>query len=188
MLSLARASRPLVVSCSTRSISVGTNLSTSPHSWQRSRPWHNSDKEGSNKACDNVVQASALFPPDSTVVVFGVPAPFTGTCTLAHVPGYRALAPSFKAKGVRVVCYSVAGPYEMSNWQSKMSVPDSDMTFLCDVDGSWARSHGLEKDYSAVSLGKRSARFSMIVKDGVVKHFGVVDDAKNDAANIIKML
>ena len=76
----------------------------------------------------------------------------------------------------------------MSAWQRSMGVADVDITFLADVDGKWAQEHGLDRDYGAVSLGRRAARFSMIVVDGKVKVFNVVEDAKNDAANVLKLL
>jgi peroxiredoxin len=34
---------------------------------------------------------------------------------------------------------------------------------------------GLERDFSASGMGKRSARYSMIVEDGVIKRMNVED-------------
>lgn len=132
---------------------------------------------------------SALFQ-SKTVAVFGVPAPFTGVCTKAHVPGYTVLAKEFKAKGCdEVVCYTVSDPYAHYNWAKSMGVLEAgEIRFLADVDGSWAKEYGLDRDYSAVSLGVRSERFSMIVKDGVVTSFNVVEDAKKDAEVLLSQV
>ncbi|KAL7549101.1 hypothetical protein ACHAWF_017682 [Thalassiosira exigua] len=171
----------------TRSIATGTDLASSSSApWQRARPWHDDDVSGSNLASDNAVSASDLFAPGKKVAVFGVPAPYTGVCTHAHYPPYKALAAKFKTKGVdEVVCYSVADPYAHYNWAKNMGNDFGDISFLADVDGEWAREHGLDRDYTAVSLGHRSARFSMIVADGCVKSFNIVEDAEKDAETLL---
>ena len=64
-----------------RSISIGTDMASSAISLQKPRPWYMCADEGSNQAKDNAVTLKELFGRDKTVAVFGVPAPFTGTCT-----------------------------------------------------------------------------------------------------------
>ena len=44
---------------------------------------------------------------------------------------------------------------------------------LADGNGDFTRSVGLEADFSASGMGKRSRRYSMIVDDGVVKVLNV---------------
>jgi hypothetical protein len=51
-------------------------------------PWYTDQQ--SNDEVDNSVDGSALLA-GRRVAIFGVPAPFTGTCTTSHVPGYQAL-------------------------------------------------------------------------------------------------
>jgi len=60
------------------------------------------------------------------------------------------------------------------------------ITFVSDVGGEWSDENDLTVDYSAASLGKRSKRFSMIVDDGVVKSFNVVEDASGDAEVLLE--
>ena len=116
-----------------------------------------------------------------------MPAPFTGTCTHAHVPPYKEAADAFKAKGVdEIICYSVACPYAHYNWAANMNVDLNKISFLADVDGAWAKEYSLDRDYSVASLGVRSERFSMIVEDGVVKSFQVVEDAAKDASVLLE--
>lgn len=64
-----------------RSISIGTDMVSSVIRLQKARPWSMSDDGRSNLAADNAVPLSELFAREKTVAVFGVPAPFTGTCT-----------------------------------------------------------------------------------------------------------
>ena len=168
-----------------RFIATGDAAAASGLSLQRARPWLNGDgpagSDSSNQASDHAVPLADIFA-GKRVAVFGVPAPFTGTCTEQHVPGYAALAGDFEAKGVDVVCFSVACPYAMRGWQQAMGVDETAMTFLADDLGAVTAAWGVAKDYSGTSLGPRSERFSMLVDDGKVKAFTVVDDAAADAA------
>ena len=74
------------------------------------------------------------------------------------------------------------GPYAMNGWREAMGVDAKDITFLVDDLGEVSASWNLAKDYSGASLGVRSERFSMLVEDGEIKAFQLVDDASADAA------
>lgn len=165
-----------------RSISVGTNMLTSTDvSLQKGRPWYMSDSEGSNKAADNAVSMKDLFE-NKVVACFGVPAPFTGTCSHEHYPPYKAMAKEFHDAGVdTVVCYAVSDPYAHYAWSQALKNDHDQITFLADDGGAFAAEFGLDTKYDAVSLGLRSIRFSMLVDNGIVKAFHVVEDAKKDA-------
>jgi peroxiredoxin len=80
--------------------------------------------------------------------------------------------------------YTVADPYSQCNWAKGMNNDFEQILFWADDDASWAKAHKLDKDYSGASLGTRAERFSMIVEDGVVKTFQIVEDAKNDAQTV----
>lgn len=143
------------------------------------------DDTNSNLAADNAVAMSDLFK-SKKVAVFGVPAPFTGTCTTAHYPPYKNLQDDFKAKGIdEIVCYSVADPYAHYNWGKAMGNDFDKISFLADVDCEWAKENDLDRDYTGASLGHRSARFSMIVDDGIVKSFNMVEEADKDAETLL---
>lgn len=155
-------------------------------SLQKARPWHMSAEEGSNLAKDNAVTMKELFS-GKVVAMFGVPAPFTGTCTNEHYPGYKAIADEFKAKGVdEIVCYSVSDPYAHHAWSRALDNDNSKITFLADPDGSFARAYGVNKTYDDASLGARSIRFSMIVNNGTVVNFHEVDNALKDAETVLE--
>ena len=146
------------------------------------------DDRNSNLSKDNAISMNDLFR-GKTVAVFGVPAPFTGTCTTAHYPPYKTLRDDFSAKGVdEVVCYSVADPYALYNWGKSMDNDFARISFVADVDGEWAEQHDLIRDYSAASLGHRSERFSMLVEDGIVKSFNIVKDADKDAETLLSQV
>ena len=53
--------------------------------------------EALNTEADNLIDCADLFA-GRRVAIFGVPAPFTGTCTEEHVPGYQALQDDFVGK------------------------------------------------------------------------------------------
>ena len=159
-------------------VKVGFNLLSAHLSLQKCRPWHMDGK--SNKAVDNAVTLEELFK-GRRVALFGVPAPFTGTCTTAHVPPYNKHADAFASKVDELICYTVADPHCHHNWAKSMGVDTSKLSFMCDPTGEVASAWGVEKEYNASSLGRRSERFSMLVDDGKVVSFQLVDDAAKDA-------
>jgi peroxiredoxin len=144
------------------------------------------DDKNSNLAKDNEVTMSNLFK-GKKIAVFGVPAPFTGTCTEEHYPPYQNLQDQFKSKGIdEIICYTVADPYSHYNWGKVLGNDFDKISFMVDDDdASWCKEHELNRDYTAVSLGHRSARFSMIVEDGVVKSFNLVEEADKDAETLL---
>lgn len=102
-----------------------------------------------------------------TVVVFGLPGAFTPTCSSSHVPRYNELAPAFFANGVdEIVCISVNDAFVMSEWQKDQKADN--VTFLPDGNGEFTEKVGMLVDKSHLGFGKRSWRYSMLVKDGVI--------------------
>jgi peroxiredoxin len=145
-----------------------------------------SDGEGSNLAVDNARSMTDLFK-GKLVAVFGVPAPFTGTCTHAHYPPYKRNVADFREVGVdSILCYSVTDPYAHHAWATKLDNDFDEITFVADTDAAWAKEHDLDAEYAGASLGVRSKRFSMLVKDGIVTSFHIVDEAEDDADVLLK--
>lgn len=103
-----------------------------------------------------------------TVVVFGLPGAFTPTCSSSHVPRFNELAPAFRANGVdEIVCISVNDAYVMNEWQKDQHAEN--ITFLPDGNAEFTEKIGMLVDKSHLGFGKRSWRYSMLVKDGVIK-------------------
>ena len=110
-----------------------------------------------------------------TVVLFGVPGAFTPTCSAKHLPGFKQLAGAIKGKGVDVIaCLSVNDAFVMRAWAEDQAVGD-DIAMLADGGAAFTDAVGLAFDASRFGRGKRSQRYSMIVKDGVVKELNVED-------------
>ena len=108
-----------------------------------------------------------------TVALFAVPGAFTPTCSAKHLPGFKQKAAEFRAKGVdAIACVSVNDVFVMNAWGKDQGVGE-DVLMLADGNGDFTRAIGLELDGSRFGMGARSQRYSMIVKDGVVKELNV---------------
>lgn len=110
-----------------------------------------------------------------TVALFAVPGAFTPTCSAKHLPGYVEKAAELRAKGVdAIACTSVNDVFVMGAWGKDQGVGE-DVMMLADGNGDFAQATGLTMDGSGFGMGKRSQRYSMIVKDGVVSELNVED-------------
>ena len=118
-----------------------------------------------------------------TVVVFSLPGAFTPTCSSAHVPRYDQLIPAFQANGVdEVMCVSVNDAFVMNEWKLDQGVED--ITFLPDGNGEFSEGMGMLVDKSAIGFGKRSWRYSMLVKDGTVEKMFIEADVAGDPFDV----
>lgn len=109
------------------------------------------------------------------VVFFGVPGAFTPTCDTSHLPGFVANVGKFKALGVdKVVCGAVNDHHVTRAWGER-SEAIGKVEFIADGDGNFADAIGLSKQIPG--MGKRFARFAMIIENGVVKDLFVQDVA-----------
>lgn len=103
-----------------------------------------------------------------TVVVFSLPGAFTPTCSSSHVPRYNQLFDAFKAQGVdEIVCMSVNDTFVMNEWKQDQHAEN--IRFIPDGNGEFTDGMGLLVDKDDLGFGKRSWRYSMLVKDGVVE-------------------
>lgn len=103
-----------------------------------------------------------------TVVLFSLPGAFTPTCSSSHVPRYSQLAPAFAANGVdEIICMSVNDAFVMHEWQKSQDA--GNITFLPDGNGEFTGGMGLLVDKVDLGFGKRSWRYSMLVRDGVIE-------------------
>ena len=102
-----------------------------------------------------------------TVAVFSLPGAFTPTCSSTHLPRFNELAPVFFANGVdEIVCISVNDTFVMNEWAKDQEV--SNVRLLPDGNGEFTEQLGMLVDKSDLGFGKRSWRYSMLVKNGVV--------------------
>lgn len=116
---------------------------------------------------------------NKTVIVFSLPGAFTPTCSSTHVPRYNQLAPVFQQHGVDdIVCISVNDAFVMNEWQADQHADR--LTFLPDGNGEFTEGMGLLVDKNELGFGKRSWRYSMLVKDGIIDKIFVEPDKPGD--------
>lgn len=114
-----------------------------------------------------------------TVVVFSLPGAFTPTCSSSHVPRYNQLAARFRAHGVdEIVCISVNDAFVMNEWQKSQGADE--IRFIPDGNGDFTRGMGMLVDKEQLGFGKRSWRYSMLVKDGVIEKMFVEPEVPGD--------
>lgn len=102
-----------------------------------------------------------------TVVVFSLPGAFTPTCSTTHLPRFNELAPAFFANGVdSILCVSVNDAFVMNEWAANQEAQN--LVMIPDGNGEFTEGMGMLVDKSDLGFGKRSWRYSMLVKDGVV--------------------
>src|SRR5581483_3281178 len=100
-----------------------------------------------------------------TVVVFSLPGAFTPTCSSTHLPRYNELAPAFRAEGVdAIVCVSVNDPFVMEEWAKDQEARN--VLLVPDGNGEFTQKMGMLVDKSDLNFGRRSWRYSMLVRDG----------------------
>ena len=104
-----------------------------------------------------------------TIAIFGLPGAYTPTCSAKHVPSYLAHLDALKAKGVdEVWCVSVNDAFVMGAWGRDQQAAGK-VRMMADGSADFTKKMGLELDLTARGMGVRSDRYSMLVKDGVVK-------------------
>jgi len=108
-----------------------------------------------------------------TIAIFALPGAFTPTCSAKHVPGYVAQFDTLKAAGVdEIWCLSVNDAFVMGAWARDQKTGDK-VRMLADGSAEFAKATGLTLDLTARGMGLRSNRYSMLVKDGVVKALNI---------------
>jgi len=114
-----------------------------------------------------------------TVVVFSLPGAFTPTCSSTHLPRFNELAPIFKENGVDdIICISVNDTFVMNAWAASQEADN--IQLIPDGNGEFSEGMGMLVDKSEIGFGKRSWRYSMLVKDGVIDKMFIEADVPGD--------
>ena len=101
---------------------------------------------------------------NKNVVVFSLPGAFTPTCSSTHLPRFNELAPAFKAQGIdSIICVSVNDPFVMEEWGKDQEAQN--VFLLADGNGEFTEKMGLLVDKSDLNFGRRSWRYSMLVRN-----------------------
>jgi glutathione-dependent peroxiredoxin len=124
------------------------------------------------------ITADELFK-NKTVIVFSLPGAFTPTCSSTHLPGYNDLASVFKENGVDdIICMSVNDTFVMNEWAKDQQADN--ITLIPDGNGEFTDGMGMLVDKTDLGFGKRSWRYSMLVKDGVVEKMFIEPEEPGD--------
>ena len=114
-----------------------------------------------------------------SVIVFSLPGAFTPTCSSSHVPRYNQLESSFRANGIdEIICVSVNDAFVMDEW--KRSQNADRIRFLPDGNGDFTDGMGMLVGKEDLGFGKRSWRYSMLVRDGVVEKMFIEPEVPGD--------
>lgn len=135
----------------------------------------------------DIAKASA----GKTIVLFGLPGAFSPTCSDQHVPGYVEKFNEFKQHGVdEIWCISANDVFVVGAWARELKTNGA-IRFLADGSGDFARAVKLVQDLSSHGMGVRSARFSMLVRDGKINVLNVEASGKfevSDAQSLLRKL
>jgi peroxiredoxin len=108
-----------------------------------------------------------------TVAIFALPGAYTPTCSAKHVPSYIERFDELRAAGVdEIWCVSVNDAFVMGAWGREQKTAGK-VRMMADGSAEFARAAGLTLDLTSRGMGVRSQRYSMLVKDGVVKTLNV---------------
>ena len=113
------------------------------------------------------------------VVVFSLPGAFTPTCSSTHLPRYNELAPVFRDEGIdTIVCISVNDPCVMEEWAKDQEAEN--VVLIPDGNGEFTAKMGMLVDKSDLNFGKRSWRYSMLVRNGTIEKMFVEPQEPGD--------
>ncbi|MBL4772785.1 MAG: glutathione peroxidase [Alcanivoracaceae bacterium] len=116
---------------------------------------------------------------NKTVVLFSLPGAYTPTCSSSHLPRYDQLASAFKENGVdEIYCISVNDTFVMSAWANDLQIKN--VTLLPDGNGEFTNGMGLLVEKKELGFGKRSWRYSMLVKNCVIEKMFIEEEKPGD--------
>jgi peroxiredoxin len=123
-------------------------------------------------------------------IIIGVPGAFTKVCSAKHLPGYVNNFEQAKKKGItKIICVSVNDPNVMKAWGENQNVGNK-IFMAADPYCEFTKSIGTEIDRTENGLGMRSARYTMLVENNVIKIIKLEEDTSHceisAAENFIK--
>ena len=109
-------------------------------------------------------------------IIIGVPGAFTKVCSAKHLPGYVNNFEQAKKKGItKIICVSVNDPNVMKAWGENQNVGNK-IFMAADPYCEFTKSIGTEIDRTEKGLGMRSARYTMLVENNIVKIIKLEED------------
>ena len=113
---------------------------------------------------------------DHKAIIIGVPGAFTKVCSAKHLPGYVNNFEQAKKKGVtKIICVSVNDPNVMKAWGENQNVGNK-VFMAADPYCEFTKSMGAEIDRTEKGLGMRSARYTILVENNVIRNIKLEED------------
>ena len=137
------------------------------------------------------IKSNDLFAKEKAILI-GVPGAFTKVCSAKHLPGYVSNFEAAKKKGVtKIICISVNDPNVMKAWGESQKVEDK-IFMAADPYCEFTKSIGAEIDRHDRGQGMRSARYTMLIDNNVVKKIQAEEDTAtceiSAAQNFLKLI
>ena len=111
---------------------------------------------------------TADFFEHKTIVMFAVTGAFTCPYSPIQLLGYNEYAGVFRENGVdEIFCISVNDPFSLAAWAQEEGADQ--VRFIPDVNGDFTHQMGMMVNLSDKGMGQRSWRYSMLVRDRVIK-------------------
>ena len=103
------------------------------------------------------------------VIVFSLPGAFTPTCSTLQLPGFEKYYFNMvNHAGIdEIYVSSVNDSFVMNAWAQHLGIKN--VKVIPDGNGELADALGMLVDMSAITFGKRSRRFAVVINDGVVE-------------------
>jgi peroxiredoxin len=122
------------------------------------------------------------------VVLVGVPAAFSPTCSDVHLPGFVLHSSEVLARGVdRIFFTAVNDAFVMAAWARSQGAQGK-VAFLADGNGELAKAMGLDLDLSQAGLGLRNKRFAALIDNGVVTNVAVEESTGLEVSSVEAVL
>ncbi|KAJ3152709.1 hypothetical protein HK101_001780 [Irineochytrium annulatum] len=123
-------------------------------------------------------------------VIFGLPIPFSPTCSMQQLPGFIQKFDDLKAKGIELVCCVDTYDVFVQDAWGKQQGANGKVTMLSDTQGAFLGPLNLTQDLSKGPMplsNLLSKRFAMIVDDMKVTYFGI-DEKGFSESSVEKVL
>ena len=142
------------------------------------------------KSGPETTKLSSLYT-NRKLAIFALPGAFTPTCSTSHLPTIIEAAAGFYKKGIdEILCVSVNDPHVVAAWGEISGSTAAGITMLGDPTSEFTKSIGAEIDRTEKGLGMRSARYTMLIDNNVIKSIKAEEDTAaceiSAAENFIK--
>lgn len=117
------------------------------------------------------------------IVLFAVPGAFTPVCSETHLPGFETRYDDFRRAGIDAVyCLAANDAFVLFQWAKSRDVQK--VAMLPDGNGEFTRLMGMLVQRSRHGMGLRSWRYSMHVKDRLIRKLFVEPGFRDEPPDV----